>query len=104
LHDRNEIRNGILPVGTKEAYLPVNMERIIENAQRKFNIATHKINKNDLNPLDIINSVNELNKRLVIIPGNDRLSIEAQHNATLLFSILLRQTLNSKRILEEFKL
>jgi DNA-directed RNA polymerase II subunit RPB1 len=36
--------------------------------------------------------------------GEDDISIEMQHNSTLLFNILLRTTLASKRVLSEFKL
>ena len=44
----------------------------------------------------VAEKVEQLLKRLVIVPGNDDLSREAQENATLLFSILARSTLASK--------
>jgi DNA-directed RNA polymerase II subunit RPB1 len=43
-------------------------------------------------------------ERLVVIPGQDDISKEAQANATLLFSILLRFTLASRRVLQEYRL
>lgn len=43
-------------------------------------------------------------KKLVIVPGEDHLSIQANENATLLFRSLLRATLCSKRVAEEFRL
>ena len=46
----------------------------------------------------------ELSSKLVIVKGSDRISLEAQKNATLLFNILLRSTLCSKRVAEEHKL
>lgn len=48
--------------------------------------------------------VQELSKKLVIVNGEDPLSIQAQQNATLLFNIHLRSTLCSKRMTEEFRL
>lgn len=48
--------------------------------------------------------VRELSKKLVIVKGNDRISKQAQYNATLLFNCLLRSTLCSKRVSEEHKL
>lgn len=40
----------------------------------------------------------------MIVNGEDRLSRQAQENATLLFNIHLRSTLCSKRMTEEFRL
>ena len=48
--------------------------------------------------------VRELSKKLIIVHGEDDISKQAQFNATLLFNILLRSTLCSKRIAEEFHL
>lgn len=46
----------------------------------------------------------ELSKKLIIVHGEDHISKQAQFNATLLFNILLRSTLCSKRVAEEFHL
>ena len=48
--------------------------------------------------------VRELSKKLVIVQGEDHISKQAQFNATLLFNVLLRSTLCSKRVAEEFHL
>ena len=48
--------------------------------------------------------VKELSQKLKIIHGNDPISKQAQHNATLLFNILLQSVLCSKRVTEEHKL
>jgi hypothetical protein len=40
----------------------------------------------------------------VVVKGDDPISKQAQTNATLLFNVLLRSTLCSKRVLEEFHL
>ena len=39
---------------------------------------------------------------MVIVTGDDKLSIEAQNNATMLFNIHLRASLSSKRVINEY--
>ncbi|CAN1226388.1 DNA-directed RNA polymerase II subunit RPB1 [Linum perenne] len=51
-----------------------------------------------------VEAVDKLQERLKVVPGDDPLSVEAQKNATLFFSILLRSTLASKRVLQEYRL
>ena len=58
----------------------------------------------DLSPLKVISEVKDLTKRLLVVKGDDKLSKEAQLNATMLFQIHLRSTLCSKRVIEEFRL
>jgi len=48
--------------------------------------------------------VRELSKKFVIVKGEDRLSREANINATLLMNILVRSMLCSKRVIEELHL
>jgi DNA-directed RNA polymerase II subunit RPB1 len=60
--------------------------------------------KTDLHPLKVVEDVRELSKKLVIVKGVDELSQEAQKNATLLFNILLRSVLCSKKMAEEHRL
>ena len=60
--------------------------------------------KTDLHPLKVVEDVRELSKKLVIVKGEDKLSMEAQKNATLLFNILLRSVLSSKKMSEEHRL
>ena len=52
----------------------------------------------------MISDVRNLSKKLLSVKETDDLSVSAQINATLLFSILLRATLCSKRTAEEHKL
>jgi DNA-directed RNA polymerase II subunit RPB1 len=42
--------------------------------------------------------------KLVVVVGDDPLSVEAQTNATSLYCILVRSLLSSKRVLREFRL
>ena len=57
-----------------------------------------------LSPLEVVQKVQALSEKLIVVVGDDLLSIEAQRNATILFMSLLRSTLSSKRALSEFKL
>ncbi|KAJ3271822.1 DNA-directed RNA polymerase II subunit rpb1 [Terramyces sp. JEL0728] len=103
LQDRTTLRNVIFKNSSIDKWtLPVNLERLIWNARHTFGIDRSK--PTDLNPLHVIKNVNELMDNLLVVRGSDQLSIEAQKNATLLFSILLRSTLASKRLIEEFRL
>jgi len=99
--DREEIRH-IFANGDSKVVLPVNLHRLIWNAQKIFNIDLRK--PTSLSPIDVIEGVKNLSKKLIIVCGEDRLSKEAQANATLLFNVHLRSTLCSRRVAEEFRL
>ncbi|KAH0969209.1 hypothetical protein GBA52_028934 [Prunus armeniaca] len=57
-----------------------------------------------MHPMEIVEAIDKLQERLKVVPGDDLLSVEAQKNATLFFSILLRSTFASKRVLDEYRL
>ncbi|GMF25445.1 unnamed protein product [Phytophthora lilii] len=84
------------------AQIPVNIRRLVENAQQLFSIDMRK--PSSLHPSHIIEGVKELCKKIIVVQGDDRLSIEAQENATLFFQILLRSTLASKCVTLEHRL
>jgi DNA-directed RNA polymerase II subunit RPB1 len=48
--------------------------------------------------------VRDLTKKFVIVKGDDFLSKQANNNATLLIKALVRSTLCSKRVIEDFRL
>ncbi|CAI5984210.1 unnamed protein product [Closterium sp. NIES-65] len=100
--DRRVLGRDIAPSGDATWPMPVNLKRLVWNAQKMFRIDTHK--PSDLSPLDVIDAVDKLQQRLMVVVGDDPLSREAQENATLFFKILLRSTLASKRVLQEFRL
>ncbi|KZT68820.1 DNA-directed RNA polymerase II, subunit 1 [Daedalea quercina L-15889] len=83
-------------------HLPVNLQRIVQNAVQIFHIDRRK--PSDLEPAYIIDSVRELAERLVVVRGDSRISQEAQNNATLLFRIHLRATFAARRVLERHHL
>ena len=43
-------------------------------------------------------------KKFVIVKGEDRLSKQANYNATILMNALVRSTLCAKKVLEEYRL
>ncbi|KAJ1362952.1 DNA-directed RNA polymerase II subunit rpb1 [Parelaphostrongylus tenuis] len=57
-----------------------------------------------LSPLHVIEGVKKLSKRLIIVSGEDKISKQAQYNATLLMNILIRSTLCSKKMASTHKL
>ena len=84
------------------SYAPGNIRRVISNANRQFRI--DKSQPSDLHPRDVIQKVSALLDRLVVVMGDDPLSVEAQNNATALYRILVRGVLASKRVLKDFRL
>lgn len=99
--DRELIRE-IFPTGDNKVVLPCNLNRLIWNAQKTFHVNLR--GQSDLSPLRVIEGVEDLISKLIIVPGTDHLSIQANENATLLFKAMLRSTLCTKRVAEEFKL
>lgn len=99
--DREAIRS-IFPTGDHSVVLPCNLQRMIWNAQKTFHI--NKRAQTNLSPVKVVKSVEELVNKLLIVPGEDRLSLQANENATILFKALVRSTLCSKRVAEEFRL
>ncbi len=53
----------------------------------------------DLDPVLAVRQLQQLCQRLIVVPGADELSREAQKNATFMFLSLLRSQLASKRLL-----
>ena len=93
--DRKFLRN-VFSNGDFSWPLPVNLRRIIQNAQQIF----HSDRASDLRLDEIVLSVRELCGKLIV----SRSDPEAQENATLLFQCLLRSRLASRRVIEEFRL
>ncbi|KAG0244439.1 DNA-directed RNA polymerase II subunit rpb1 [Actinomortierella wolfii] len=100
--DRDLLRNYIFTEGEDGWPLPTNIKRYIWNSKQMFHV-DHK-RPSDLDPRHILESIKNLEKQLVVVRGTDRISREAQDNATLLFRILVRSTLSVRRVIEEFHL
>ncbi len=104
VEDRRMLRKFIFPRQdpTIPQYLPVNLFRIVQNASQIFHIDRRK--PSDLEPAYIITSVRELITRLIVVRGQDELSLEAQANAIMRFSMHLRATFAARKVLEQFHL
>jgi DNA-directed RNA polymerase II subunit RPB1 len=125
--DLATLRTEVLRGGDASVVLPLNLKRLIWNAQQAFRCgagyaiggggsggvgggadgdaaAPSSASTTTLSPLDVIARVRALCARLVVVGGGDGLSREAQRNATLLFHAHLRATLASKRVLGEHRL
>jgi DNA-directed RNA polymerase II subunit RPB1 len=101
--DRRLLRETIFPDGTDAWPLPVNISRLLVNAQKRFPTEANAIS--ELHPKYIIDKVRSLGVELrVNPPGDDRLTEEARVNSTMLFNMLLRSSLSSKRVLKDYKL
>jgi DNA-directed RNA polymerase II subunit RPB1 len=83
------------------SYAPGNVQRVMNNAVQRFRIGQGDVS--DLHPKDVITEVNNLIQKLDVVKGEDVLSVEAQSNATLLYSILIRSMLACKRVLKEYR-
>ena len=86
----------------EQRQLPLNIARIIESAKSKFGIKAG--GRSDLHPADAIPQVKQTLDNLVVIRGEDSLSVQAQKEATLLFKALLRTTLAFKPLVKKHSL
>lgn len=82
--------------------LPMNIVRILNQARTTFNIQSAA--PSDLHPSYVIPKVKQLLDRLVVVRGDDQISLEAQENATLLIKAQLRSRLAFKRLVMEYSL
>ncbi|OLL22690.1 DNA-directed RNA polymerase II subunit rpb1 [Neolecta irregularis DAH-3] len=99
VEDRKKLRH-IFPDGDNRRALPVNIQRVIQNAQQIFHIDRRK--PSNLTPKDIIEGVRQLALKLIVFRGTDQLTKEAQQDATLLSQIHIRSRLATKRVLKEY--
>nr|WBP62233.1 RNA polymerase II largest subunit [Cladonia rangiferina] len=83
----------------EQLQLPLNVIRILDTAKTTFKIKNGA--RSNLQPVEVVTKVNELLDKLVIVRGDDELSREGQHNATLLFKAQLRSRLAFKRLVME---
>ncbi|KAL9087767.1 MAG: hypothetical protein Q9159_003450 [Coniocarpon cinnabarinum] len=83
--------------------LPLNIGRMIENAQTAFGIK-RGLSMSDLHPVYVIEQVRQLTDKLMVIRGEDSLSMEAQKDATLLVKAHVRARLAFKQVAAEHRL
>jgi DNA-directed RNA polymerase II subunit RPB1 len=96
--DREFLRN--LKMNTEKLepafQLPLNVGRLIETAKRLLKVDESK--SSNLTPQDVIPVVKNLIDSMIVVPGSDDLSKEADTSATLLFKALLRSKLAFKHL------
>merc|ERR1719313_2762698 len=102
VQDVSIMRSEVLPTGDASIYLPVNLDRLLWRAQTKFNIDMRKTTT--LNPEEVVQKVQQLCKDIVVVPGDDVLSVEAQKNATLMVQANFRSVLSSKKCTQKYRL
>ncbi|KAF8427562.1 RNA polymerase Rpb1, domain 6-domain-containing protein, partial [Boletus edulis BED1] len=88
VEDRRGLRAFVFPRsdGLTPHYLPVNLQRIIQNATQIFHI------NRDLEPAYIIDTVHQLMEQLLTIP-EDPLSKEVQINSSLTSAAVSRRSM-----------
>ncbi|CAI8497078.1 unnamed protein product [Hanseniaspora opuntiae] len=101
ISDRITLRK-VFADGENNWPLPGNIRRIIQNAQNTFKIDITK--PSDLTIPEIVESVKELQNRLIVVRGKNTILQEAQQNAITLFCCLIRSRLSVKRVIQEFRL
>merc|ERR1719461_1915633 len=99
--DRETLRQ-IFPKGKNQVHLPCNLERMIRNAQKIFHINLR--NPTDLSPVKVIEGARSLLEKCIIVRGDDKLSKQANENATTLFQCHIRSMLCTKSLAETYKL
>jgi DNA-directed RNA polymerase II subunit RPB1 len=82
--------------------LPLNVSRTIETAKTKFRLKPGM--QSNLDPSDAIPKVRAMLDELVVVRGDDPLTIEAQDSATTLVKAMLRGRLAFKRLVVEHSL
>lgn len=103
VEDRKLLRTRIFTDGNASRPMPLNIRRLIWDAQRLFKLDPRY--PSDLHPLHVIDAVKTLcDSGIMVVSGSDPISLEAQKNATLLLGILIRSTLATRRVIEEFRL
>ncbi|KAF2859324.1 putative DNA-dependent RNA polymerase II largest subunit [Piedraia hortae CBS 480.64] len=100
VNDRDKIRQGLTAEESDQSrQLPLNVDRMIRNAKDRFKIADGA--RSNLDPVYAITRVREMLDNLIIVRGDDPLSIEADRNATLLCKANFRSRLAFKRIVKD---
>ncbi|KAK2987193.1 hypothetical protein RJ640_026473, partial [Escallonia rubra] len=88
--DGFQLGTKIATTGDNSWPMPVNLKRLIWNTQKTFKVDLRR--SSDMHLMEIVEAVDKLQERLKVVTGDDAMSMEAQKNATLFFSILLCST------------
>jgi DNA-directed RNA polymerase II subunit RPB1 len=85
----------------EDTYLPINLARLIWVARRMYRISDKTVT--DLHPKTVVERIRALVDDVIVVPGEDKFSVQAQSNATIMFKIMLRATFATKRVLYEYR-
>ena len=101
MRSRDELRK-VHHRGEESVVLPVNLHRLLWNAKKEFSIDGTQ--PSDLNPVYAVKRLQELTEKLVVVPGDDHISVAAQEATTMQFRYHVRSTLSSNRLIHEHRL
>ncbi len=102
MKNRDEMREFIFKNGDDKQHFPINIPRIIWNTKRIFKINQKTIS--DIHPLILIEKVKRLKSELILVPGKDEISNEAQKNSTMLINAIISYNLSCKKIIKQERL
>lgn len=85
----------------QDILLPVNCTRLLWNAKKLFPLDPKR--QSDLHPYTVVRELQALQEKLIVIPGNDEISRDAQNSATMMLNIHLRSMLASKELVIKVK-
>lgn len=102
LQSDREAMRVVFPSGNNKVVLPCNLDRMVWNAQKLFKLNVRQ--RTDLHPLKVLDGLQELSEKFLIVKGEDRLSKQANYNATLMMNSMVRSFLCTKRVIEDFRL
>ena len=101
---RRAVRQIMLSRGKDETMmqLPLNIIRLIDSTISFFKVDPTK--RSDMKPSDVIPAVDAFMRRMVVVPGQDPISKEADESATILFKAHLRSRLAFRRLAVQLRL
>ncbi|KAL1882158.1 DNA-directed RNA polymerase II core subunit rpo21 [Diaporthe australafricana] len=101
---RHAVRHIMLSRGKDETMmqLPLNIIRLIDSTISFFKVDPTK--RSDMKPSDVIPAVDAFMRRMVVVPGQDPISKEADESATILFKAHLRSRLAFRRLAVQLRL
>ena len=101
--ERQIMRSFIFPDGNNSRPLPLNIRRLIWDAQKTFRIDPRS--PSDLSIMTVINATNDLLGRISAAMKQHNPGVKENNlDSTLLFRILLRSQLATRRLIEEYRL
>ena len=102
LRRERELLRILHPDGDEKVVLPANIRRLVWNAQKLYDLDLSS--PTDLHPCIVIEQVEDLLKKLIVVKGADDLTKDAQENATIHMRSLVRSALSPKNVMMRHRL